>query len=267
MQNIPVPLVSIRAHLCRRGFAILVAMLLVSGQLWAQSSSSDRILARQNYVTLLGIPSATVAPRGLAFVHVLTVANVNAGSAETGDALAVGFGFGDADQGLGYQFTALANAATMSFGRFGYFGVKVSRKISSGAAPTYLALSLDQLGKWGDAAGLEHSATLIVTRFSTLDNASNGRTYPVMMTVGAGSHVRNLASDPGVFLGAGIGLTRNFGMSSAWNGDNVNIGAAFRFDDLKNVGFTVSLSDTFNQQERQQLSFGLSWFFDTAQGR
>ena len=34
-------------------------------------------------------------------------------------------------------------------------------------------------------------------------------------------------------------MTRNFGISSAWNGDNVNIGAAFRFEDLKNERLIV----------------------------
>lgn len=230
-------------------------------------NANEPLTPIQKYVTLLGIHSATVAPNGLVFAHLTTSIDLNGGSAEEDSALSLGFGLGDARDGLGFQFTATGNSSSDNFDSFGYFGIKASHLLNSGASPTYLGLSIDRIGGMGAAADIDPAATLILTRFAHLGNADTGQTYPVMMTIGAGTHVRNLSEDPGIFLGAGIGLSRNFGLSAAWNGDYFDVGTAFQIGGLKNIGFTVSILDAFNQEDRQQLSLGISWFFNTKQRR
>ena len=230
-------------------------------------SADEQIAPAQKYVTLLGIHSATVAPGGLVFASVATDIDLAGDSSEEDTALTLGFGLGDANDGVGFQITATGNSSSDNFGSFGYFGIKASHRLNDGPSPTYLGFAVDRIGGMGAASGIDPAATLVLTRFTQLSFAETGQTFPVMMTIGAGSHVRNLSRDPGVFLGAGIGLTRNLGVSAAWNGDYYDIGTAFQVGNQRNLGFTVAILDAFNLEDRQQLSLGFTLFLDAGQRR
>ena len=103
------------------------------------------------HLTLLGIPSATVAPHGSGFVS-LQFTNQRQGPGTDSDAsLSFGAGFGDAERTLGVQLTAEVTSTTDDPGDSGYFDVKLSRRISSGQTPAYLGL-----GYAGSPVGAMH---------------------------------------------------------------------------------------------------------------
>ena len=247
---------------------VLVVTFLVAGVAaapavaqGAESSASPD----NRFVTMLGIHSATVAPRGVVFGGASRSFNLDGEDAEEDTAAILGFGLGDANNGLGLQFTVTANSETDTFDGFGYFGVKAATKLQSANAPTYLGLAIDRIGGWGEAEDVEAAASIMVTRFSSIQ--AGGDKFPVIMTLGAGSHVSDLTTEPGIFLGAGVGLSRNLGVSAAWNGEWVELGTGFRVDAIENLTVTFAVADALNEVERQQFSLGLSWFFKAGEWR
>jgi len=238
----------------RTALAVLVSLVPLSGAAQAQTGE-----AASKNLTLLGIPSGTVAPRGLAFGSLsLTDNRVGPGPREDGS-LAFGLGFGSAETGVGVQLTAFITSLTDDFGDSGYFEIKASRRIMDGQSPTYVALTLGGAG-FGDASGRDTSATLALTSFRQIRFSDSGPVYPVMFTLGAGTNERNLERDPAIFGGVGIGVSKNLGLSVAWSGEYVNLGAALRFDDFENFGMTATLHDAFDQEDSRRFDVSFTYF-------
>lgn len=213
------------------------------------------------HLTLLGIPSATVAPANLGFASISATTD-RAGTADGADgSLAFGLGLGDADTGIGVQVTGYVTSLSDDFGDSGYFEVKGSRRIVGGNTPVYASLTLGSLGTWGDSTDRDTSATLAVTAFSAVRFSPAGDAFPVMFTLGGGSNVRDDDTDPGLFLGAGIGLTPHLGASLAWGGDYVNLGASFKVDGLDNIGLTATVYDLFDQEDSRRLTLSATYLF------
>jgi hypothetical protein len=231
---------------------------LVAGPATAQGANSSAA-PDSSFVTLLGIHSATVAPSGVVFGGLSRSFNLDGDDAEEDTAASIGFGLGDANNGLGLQFTATVNSETDTFDSFGYLGVKAATRLKSANVPTYVGLAIDRIGGWGEAEDVEEAASIMVTRFTSM-HAESG-SYPVIMTLGVGTHVSDLTTEPGIFIGAGIGLSSNLGVSAAWNGEWVELGTGFKFDAIENLSVTLAVSDALNEVEQQQFSLGLSWYF------
>lgn len=206
-------------------------------------------------VTLQGIRSATVAPAGLGFAA-LALSERADDDPEDGlaSSLSFGLGFGDAARDVGVQATVSLSPVFDDFGESGSLGVKFARRLSGGASPTFVALSADRLAGWGDRSDDDPTATLAVTTFPRL--TLGGDTYPVMLTVGAGTGIRDDGNEPGVYAGAGIGLSRNFGASLAWTGEDVTLGAVARIPALDSWRFTASVSDLLDEEEGRR--FGVT---------
>lgn len=217
-------------------------------------------------LTLLGIDSATVAPQGLVFGS-LSVTNRRVSTGDTSDGSAeVGFGLGNAETGIGLQFSVVASSLTDSFGDSGYFILKASRQIGGGQRPVYLGAMLDHIGGWGDANGTDVTGKLALTTFGQFQSAS-GESFPYMLTVGAGSHIRNAATDPGIYLGAGVGLSPTMGMSAAWTSETVDIGASFRPRGLQNVTLAATYNDVFDQEDSRRVTLSVTFALRDAFGR
>ena len=73
--------------------------------------------------------TGTVAPAGLGFVQLSGTNDSPAG--RTDGSLALGMGFGSAEDGLGVQVTAQVTSLTDSFGDSGYLGLKLSRRLGA----------------------------------------------------------------------------------------------------------------------------------------
>ena len=257
--------------------SILAMVIVFAPDLGAAQEDGSRVAGLQKNLTLLGIPSATAAPGGVSFVSAFSTFDLDDGNQS---ALSFGHGFGDANQQLGFQISAtaatggvgagspiLVGADGVLDGEFGYFGLRASRRLTSGSAPTYVGLSVDRLGGWGEAEGVDPAYSVAVTRFSHLQLGTAGESYPVMFTLGGSTAARNLGRDSGGFFGFGIGLTETIGTSAAWNGDNVTFGAAFRPRNLDNVNIAVALEDAFDADNTQRLSFSITWFGSGLFGR
>ncbi|WP_226778950.1 hypothetical protein [Oceaniglobus trochenteri] len=244
-----------KLHGCAtRAFATLAATLAIGGAAQAQQDG-----ARPKNVTLLGIQSATVAPSGLAFASLSgTTDRVGPGDDIDGS-LALGFGLGNAQTGIGLQFTGQITSLTDSFADSGYFEIKASRQIVGGSTPTYLGLSVDG-GGFGDASGRDTGGKITLTSFRHAQFSEGGDYFPLMFTLGAGTNIRNNESDPGIFGGVGIGLTPNLGVSAAWSGEYVNVGASFRFDQAPNLEVATTLYDAFDQENSRRLGISVSYF-------
>jgi hypothetical protein len=226
-------------------------------------------LAQENdiYLTLTGIPSATVAPGGLVFVSgAWTSDRVNGAGGgglfdRTDGSLSFGAGVGSAETGIGLQLTANIASLSDDFGDSGYFSIKASRRLSAeGQLPVYVALAAERLGNWGDAEGNEETLDLIVTAFPTVDLGNGPR--PLMLTLGAGTHARDFNTESGVYFGVGMGLTEHFAISAAWNGDDVTLGSGFRFDALPGMHFSASIDDAFDQNDSRRVSLQATWTTD-----
>ena len=217
-------------------------------------------------LTLLGIESATVAPRGMVF-GALTATNRRDGKFRTGDGSAeFGFGFGSAESGVGFQVGTVITSLTDALGDSGYFTVKASRRVIAGKVPTYLGLSVSHLGNWGNASGVDVAGTLVVTSFANIRFRPGGETFPIMVSLGGGTNTRKTFTHPGVFAGVGIGINRNLGASLAWSGDYFDLGAAFRVDGLPNVMMTAVINDVLDQRNARRVTGSLVWFLPNAFG-
>ena len=238
----------------------------LGGAAFILSASTIMALAQDTgnrLVTLQGIKSATVAPNGLAF-GALGLSNRRESEGAFFDSadgsLILGFGLGNASETVGFQFTANITSLTDNFGDSGSFSVKASRQINGLNTATFVGLSLDSLGAWGDGVLGDETATLMLTVFPTA--SIGGQTYPLMITAGYGTNVVDRRSEPGAYVGAGIGLTKNFGASLAWTGESVTLGTSFRFDALQNFSFAASIDDAFDQVDGQRLTVSATYYFD-----
>jgi hypothetical protein len=214
----------------------------------------------QKNVTLLAIPSATVAPSGLVFTSFSAPTNGDNASA------AIGVGFGDATDGIGLQLTSVVSAPANGLDSSGYFSLRGSARIGRGATPVYLGIGADHIGIWGDTPDRDVGVTAMLTAFPVLTAANSGNRYPMMVTLGTGSHVRNGDTDPGLFLGAGIGLSESIGVSAAWSGDSFDVGASFRPANIDNMRISAVVTDAFDSDDNQRLTLSFSWFFNNMFG-
>lgn len=242
---------------------VLAALAVTAAPVAAQVASDDDPAAK--LLTLTSIPSATVPQHGTVFLG-LSGTNRRARNAYDADgSLSFGAGFGSAEDAIGFQVNGNITSLTDSFGDSGYFGLKASRRLSAGRVPIYGAVELTHLGNWGDASGTDATADVMFTAFSRIDSASDS--YPVMFTLGAGTHVRNNRTDPGAYIGAGIGLTEHFGASIAWTGETLDIGSSFTIAGLDNTYFSVEVNDATDRVNHRRITFSVSFALQNAFGR
>lgn len=244
----------------------LVALLAMGGLVFclapaasAQQSIHDeeKIRAFGKNVTLLGIPPATVAPDGLVFASLAWTDKRNGVKEAADGSAAVGFGVGVGEDLVDLQFTAHITSLEDDFADSGFFGVRASKRIDGGALPTYIGAAVRNIAPWGDAEDndLDYSASLTAFPVARI----GGDVYPFMVTVGAGTGIRDFYEGSGLFAGVGVGLTESLGASVAYNGDNFDVGASFRIPGINSLGFNLILNDAFDQDDRRRVILSVNW--------
>ena len=230
----------------------LVAGLALAGGVQAQ----ERRLA-----TLQGVSSATVAPGGLGFV---SLGWTNKGEFDRfgrlelpSASLAAGLGFGNAVRNVGVQTTAITTGFDEDPFESGFFELKASRMVADGGWRTFLGGGLTRLGGWGNAAFLDTEGFVALTSAGYLTFGAEA--YPVLATVGYGTAVRDYVEGGG-YAGVGIGLTPNFGLSLAYDGDEVDLGSAFRIGALENVAISATFNDVLDNDKGRRVSVSLTYF-------
>lgn len=251
-----------RPEVIRLGFLVpaFLGMGLFCGPALAEDAvpSASNGIAGKN-LTLLGINSGTVAPNGTVYGSISGSTPSQYSDSDIDGSAELGFGVGDADEGLGAQMSVVIASLTDDLGDAGYLNFKISRRIAAGDHPTYIGLEASQIGTWGASDVLEPQGTLAVTTFGRTSFGSSTETYPYMLTLGAGTGLRNNQEDPGVIFGAGVGLTENFGVSGAWTGETVDVGLGFRAKALGDASVTVQMNDVFDQEDSQQFTFTINF--------
>lgn len=213
------------------------------------------------FLTLQNISSATVAPNGAVFGSLTgTSRRTGPGTGRTGDgSMELGFGLGSAEDSVGVQVSATITSLKSSFADSGYLNLKFSRRILAGANPTYISIEANHLANWGDAKLKDPRGKIAVTTFGLAQFSAGGDSYPYMVTLGAGNDLRNNDTDPGVFLGAGIGVTPSMGLSAAWTGETFDMGVSYRTPGLKNLSFNASVNDVFDDEDDRRVTLSVNW--------
>ena len=240
-----------------------LALLCAAPQSALAQSSADEFVAilealaksavPPKFVTMQGVGSGTVVPGGTLFGSVSGTTEREDGSGTDGS-FAFGAGFGDANEGLGVQLTAnITSANPADIGDSGYLGVKVGTKLPF-EAPTYVALSVDNLAGWGDSSENDVTASVALTRFGEL--SLGGSDYPTMSTLGIETIE---GGDPSMFGGFGIGLTEYIGASVSHDSSNVNFGLGFKVPDVPGLSASITLDDAFENDGDRRATFSVSY--------
>jgi len=230
------------------------------------------------HLTLLGIPSGTVAPMGTGFVT-LDYATERPGPGSGADAsLSFGVGFGNAEETIGVQLSSVITSTTNSLGDSGYFDLRFSRRIVDSESPVYLGFGVSRIGAWGDArryttivsGGGGGAVTRQLNRDVSLDatlsiftQVQTGRgPMPLMMSVGGGTDIRKNGTEPGVYAGIGAGLSRDFAASAAWYGDHAILGVSYRPANLPAMSLNVALVDVANKTGDRRAVFSVNYLLN-----
>lgn len=262
-------------HLLRRATTLSAASVISAIMMPSASFAQDTIpvadfefvleaLQAQNTQnkrpTMFGVPTAGVAPHGTFFGSATRVTPRGGveGAGPDYDA-ALGFGLGDSQKNLGIQVVANITG-TDPFADTGSFGLKFARELTGGATPTSAAISLGKVAPWGDSAsGSEVSANLI---FSHVNSFSMGmEAYPVILTGGYGNQINESGTEGGAFVGVGVGLTSNFGVSISATSEKINAGAGFSVPGVKNLSISAGINDITDSTDKRQATVSVSYSF------
>lgn len=221
---------------------------------------------RPFHLGLLGINTGTTIPADVGFAAI-SLTNQRDPINSDGDGTAVfGYGFGDPVAAVGGQVSLNITSLTDDFGDSGYLALKFSRQLAAGSAPVYGSLEFGQLANWGDDDGRDVTTSLTFTRFSQIDRGPGRQALPVMMSLGAGSHLRNGDTDPAVFGGIGVGISPSTALSIAWTGDDLTVGGSFKIAGAENLAIGIGIDDATDRNDNRRLVVSFGYRFDNLFG-
>ncbi|MFN6979957.1 MAG: hypothetical protein ACK4OP_17640, partial [Gemmobacter sp.] len=177
--------------------------------------------------------------------------------------VAAGYGIGRL-HGIGATaLVTITSVTPRKFGSSGTVGLAFDRRfaLGGGSGQGSVALTLGNLARWGDSAGLEPTASLAGSVVVPATVA--GWPVAVMATAGWGTGVADLGRAPGAFGGIGIGITPRLAASLAWSGDEGIAGLTAWLGRDGGVQVSVGMADVTNAQNGRRLLFSLAWRFDT----
>lgn len=244
----------------RHALLLATAISLLATGAMAQQGEKPK------HLTLVGVPSGTVAPHGVVFGS-LALSDRRAGSTvrDNDGSLALGFGLGSAEDGVGVQVTASIASLSRDFGDAGSFSLKASRRISAGDWHTYFGVSADYLAPWGDVKGQKAALTAALTSFTAVQIGQN--THPLMLTIGGGNRIRNNDRDSGGFAGIGLGLTETFAVSAAWTGDGLDLGLGVKVPGIEGLDLTFAVNDVSDRKDSRRVTATATWALRDVFGR
>ena len=202
---------------------------------------------------IFGIPSGYGAPRGLVFFSAAATNRRDRGQSGDWDAsLALGFGMGDAQRGIGFTpVLEITSVSPYHFGSSGKVGLHVSRQFTLGDKwHGATALGLHNLLTWGDSSVLDQEYSLA---FSSVRPADDALGVPILISAGYGSGISRFGAEPGYFGGIGVGLRDDFGLSLGWYGDEAIAGANFWLGPQRNLLISLGIGDIMNSVSGRRL--------------
>lgn len=244
-------------------FSLLAAVAIALGP--PSEAAAQTASAPPKNLTLAGVSSGTVAPKGLGFGSLSYSSETDDGAGPEALTVGLGAGFGDAESGLGIQISAYATTEAGESDGVGAFALKAAHRLGFTRVPAYVSVTAGNLGRWGDDFD-DPTGTVALTTFHSFTTAA-GEVFPVAFSVGAGSAIEESGNAPGAFIGAGIGLTEQFGASAAWVGDSATFGLDFRPSASVPYSITAAVSDAFNDLDRRRVTVSVSFFVEDLFGR
>ena len=202
---------------------------------------------------ILGVPLAFGSARGQAFLAAAATNRRDRRRVGDWDAsLVMGFGLGDARRGIGVTpVVEITSVSPFHFGSSGRVGLSFSRRFAPvGKWQSAASLGLQNLVTWGDSNILDPEWNVT---FSSIRLADSSLRFPVLVSAGYGSAVRNFGSDPGFYGGVGIGLHKSFGVSLGWYGDEAIAGASLWVGRRKNLLINAGIGDILNNVTGRRL--------------
>lgn len=212
--------------------------------------------------TSAGIPSAFGANWGDFYVGLAASTADNVRDEVDGGTI-LGFGLGDNRRAIGLEFN-YNNLSIRDFAANGSFNAKVHRIVyGSNNTQVALAVGWDNFANYGsDPEGTPSSVYGLVNVYHFLsDNPENP--LPINLSLGLGGAPIYSESDVGIIAGAGMQVHPNIGLSVAWSGLGVNLGASYLPVRTLPLTLNVIYGDVFNNSDGGSiLAIGVSYGFD-----
>lgn len=216
------------------------------------------------HTSVLGVGGGSVAPRGMAFVSASgTSSNGTDGGSDSFDgSLAVGVGLGDV-AGVSVAVSASINSVNPAdFGDSGSLALKFGTTLPrSSGSDISLGLSVGGLAGWGDSKdGVVKTSVAASSR--DVHYLSDGNRLAYAWSAGFGD--KTAAGDTfGAFGGLAVGMTPNFGVSVAYDGRGIDLGASFLVPDMPGLSLSVTFNDVTDTDTASGVTASLAYSVKT----
>jgi hypothetical protein len=260
--------------------AVVFAILMGASLAHAQTPQRDGDIGTETYLDYLRTLERLTEPQkpavsvGVQSAFGLGFGVLSAGGAltdrqergvENADASgAIGLGLGNSETSMGVELTiGLISVQPpwitrgSDFGEDGNLNVKLFRSLPDivpiDGARSSVAVGAANAIAWGDPETIDPN--YFVVGSTLFEVTAAGERFPINLSVGAGTAVKGLERDPGVFAGAGLGLTQWASIGAGYAGDETLIGLTLIpkiIDGVSmSVGFTVG--DVFEESSERRL--------------
>jgi hypothetical protein len=198
------------------------------------------------YASVQGVGSGSVAPVGKGFISVggTTSEGTDGGVGGLDGSFTFGAGLGEV-AGVSSQISVSVNSVHYTdFGDSGSVSLKFGTKVPIGGKDVSVALMFDGLAGWGDSAGKDPRTRLAMSSRDVIYR-TNGSHLAYSWSLGLGDAVA--ADDEfGLFGGVGVGINQYFGVSVAYDGRGVDLGAGVRVPWVEGLSVTGTVNDVFD---------------------
>jgi len=181
--------------------------------------------------------------------------------------ISAGTGLGDASKYLAVEGVFNMNSIR-NFGSNGTFDLKVHRLVYEDFyRQVGVAVGWTNFANYGSDSGGTRSSVYGAATISQLTDAENlDNPKPLIATLGVGGGVyrKSTSSDGvGVFANLGYQFDPQWGASTAWSGQGINLGLGFLPDPTVPLNITLTYSDiTNNSDAGTQVILGISYGFN-----
>lgn len=213
------------------------------------------------YATVLNVPGGSVAPGGLAFVSASGIfdGNSDGGSGDFDGSLAFGIGLG-AIAGISAQVsTSITSVSPPDAGDSGSLTLKFGSTVPVSGSDVFWALSVSGFSSWGDAKDNEVRTTATASSRNVVYTDTGGR-IAYAWSLGIGDKVAE-GDTFGAFGGVAVGVSPDFGLSAAYDGRGVDIGASFLIPEAQGMSVSITTNDVFDTDAASGVTISAAYSF------
>lgn len=216
------------------------------------------------HTSVLGVGGGSVAPRGMSFVSASGTSSngTDGGNGSFDGSLAFGVGLGDVS-GVSVAVSASINSVDPAdFGDSGSLALKFGTKLPrTSGSDISLGISVGGLAGWGDSKdGVVKTSVAASSR--DVHYFGDGSRLAYAWSAGFGD--KTAAGDTfGAFGGLAVGMTPNFGVSVAYDGRGIDLGASFLVPDMAGLSLSVTFNDVTDTDAASGVTASLAYSIKT----